>query len=83
MEDFELKIFQEEESIIFHVSEKDDLSGTLYKIELNLEDFHDLNKVFRQYDTIEELFTEFFQNLKEFKIIILKEENKINLIIFI
>ena len=84
LEDFELKIFEgEEESIIFNVSEKDDLSGTLYKIELNLEEIHDLNKVFRQYDTIYELFTEFFQNLDESKFIIEKEENKINLIIVV
>ena len=59
------------------------MSETLYKIELNLEEIHDLNRVFRQFDTIEELFTEFFQNLDESKIIIIKEENKINLIIVV
>ncbi len=83
LKDFELKIFQGEKSIIFHASEKDDLSGTLYKIELDLEKLYNLNRVFRQYNSIKDVFTDFFQKLHESKIIMKKEENKINLIIFI
>ena len=81
LKDFELIIFQGEKSIIFHASEKDDLSGVLYKIELDLEKIHNLNRQFRIYASIEDLFTDFFQKLHESKIIIKKEENKINLII--
>ncbi len=44
LKDFELIIFQGEKSIILHVSEKDDLSGVLYKIELDLEKLHNLNR---------------------------------------
>ena len=83
LKDFELKIFQGEKSIIFHASEKDDLSGTLYKIELDLENLYNLNRVFRQYNSIKDVFTDFFQKLHESKIIMKKEENKINLIIII
>ena len=83
LKDFELIIFQGEKSIILHVSEKDDLSGVLYKIELDLEKLYNLNRVFRQYNSIKDVFTDFFQKLHESKIIMKKEENKINLIIFI
>ena len=63
LKDFELKIFQGEKSIIYHVSEKDDLSGTLYKIDLDLENLYNLNRVFRQYNSIKDVFSNFFQKL--------------------
>ena len=62
LKDFELIIFQGEKSIILHVSEKDDLSGVLYKIELDLEKLHNLNRQFRIYTSIKEVFTDFFKN---------------------
>ena len=60
LKEFELTIFQGEKSIIFHASEKDDLSGVLYKIELDLEKLHNLNRIFRIYTSIKEVFTDFF-----------------------
>ena len=76
---FELKIFQGEKTIIFQSSEIEDLTGTLYKAELTLEELYKLNDLFTSFKSIEKIFTRFFQRLDESKIVIKKEENKINL----
>ena len=83
LKDLELKIFQGEKSIIYHATEIEDLTGTLYKAELNLEELYNLNSIFRAYTSIEKVFTRFFQKLVESKIVIKKEENKITLTIII
>ena len=76
---FELKIFQGERTIIFHSTEIEDLTGTLYKAELTLEELYKLNFLFSSFKSIEKIFTRFFQKLDESKIVIKKDENKINL----
>lgn len=82
LKDFELKIYQGEKTIIFHATEKEDLTATLYKAELNLDELINLNRwVFKPCDSVQEVFTYIFQDMEESKIIIKKEENKINLII--
>ena len=82
LKDFELKIFQAENSIIVHVTENKDYSNTLYNAELSLDELVKLNRrIFRAFESIEDVFTEFFKTLGENNIIIKKEENKINLTI--
>ena len=82
LKDFELKIFQAENSIILHVTENKDYSNTIYNAELSLDEFVKLNKrIFCAFESIEDVFTEFFKTLGENNIIIKKEENKINLTI--
>ena len=81
--DFELKTFQGEKVIIFHITENDDLTGTIYKAELELQELYELSRLFRQFISIEEAFTLFFRQLDDSKIMIKKEENKINLIIIV
>ena len=82
LKDFELKIFQAENSIILHVTENKDYSNTLYNAELSLDELVKLNKrIFCAFESIEDLFAEFFETLGENNIIIKKEENKINLTI--
>ena len=76
IKDFELKIFQAERSIIYHATEIKDLTGTLYKTELDLDKLCKLNSIFRAFDSVEKVFRR-FQKLDESKIIIKKEENKI------
>ena len=76
IKDFELKIYQSERSIIYHATEIKDLTGTLYKTELDLDKLCKLNRLFRAYDSVEEVF-ENLQKLEESKIIIKKEENQI------
>lgn len=77
--DFELKIIQGEKTIIFNSSEIEDLSATLYKAELTLEDLYKLNDLFSSFKSIERVFTRFFQKLDESKIVIKKEDNQIHL----
>ena len=79
LKDFNLKIFQGEKSIIYNVKEVEDLTDTLYKGESSLEELYNLKRVFRQFVSIEEVFTLFFKALDESKIIIKKEDNTINL----
>ena len=82
LKDFELRIFQGEKSIIFHITEKEDFTATLYKAELNIDELIKLNRrIFSSFNSVEEVFTDFFKVLEESKIIITKEENKINLTI--
>lgn len=77
---FSLKIFQAEKSIFFHVKEIGDIGDTLYKTEISFEDFYSLNRIFKMYNSTEELFTLLFKNYKESDIDIIKKDNKINLI---
>ena len=82
LKDFELKIFQAENSIIVHVTENKDYSNTLYNAELSLDELVKLNRrIFSAFESIEDVFTEFFKTLGENNITIKKEENKINLTI--
>ena len=76
-QEFELTIYQGERKIIFRCSEIKDLSGTLYKAELTLDELYKLNNLFRAFQSIESIFTDFFQNFDESKIIFKKEDNKI------
>ena len=76
-QEFELTIYQGERKIIFRCSEIKDLSGTLYKAELTLDELHKLNALLRGFQTIEKIFTSFFQKLDESQITIKKEDNKI------
>ena len=76
-QEFELTIYQGERRIIFRSSEIKDLSGTLYKAELTLDELYKLNNLLRGFQSIESIFTDFFQNFDESKIIFKKEDNKI------
>ena len=76
-QEFELTIYQGERKIIFRCSEIKDLSGTLYKAELTLDELYKLNNLLRGFQSIESIFTDFFQNFDESKIIFKKEDNKI------
>ncbi len=78
-EEFNLKIFEGKNSIIFHGRIKDDLSESVYIEETDFEEFHNLNKFFKQYTSVNELFSLLFQTLDEKEIIISKTENRIKL----
>lgn len=73
LKDFELKIIKGEKSIIYHTIELEDLTATLYKAELSLDDLYNLNSLFRAFNTIEKIFNGLFQKLDESKIVIKKE----------
>ena len=78
-DNFNLKIFEGKNSIIFHARLINDLSETLYTEETDFEEFHNLNRFFKQYSTIDELFTLLFETLEENEILMTKIENRIKL----
>ena len=75
---YNIKIIQSEKGIIFITNEINDILDIKYKIELNLEEFHNLNRLFRQYISVEELFTLDCKSLKEHEITINKQDKNIN-----
>ena len=82
LKDFELKIFQAENSIILHITENKDYSNTIYNAELSLDELKKLNqRIFGSFKKIGDVFAEFFETLGENNITIKKGENKINLTI--
>ena len=81
--EFNLKIFQGKNSIIFHAKLIGDLSEVLYTEETDFEEFHNLNRFFKQYSSIDELFTLLFETLEDNEIIISKAEKRIKLSIMV
>ena len=77
--DFNLIIYKAQNSIIFHAKLIDDLSELLYTEETDFEEFHNLNRFFKQYSTIDELFTVLFETLDDKEINISKAEKRIKL----
>ena len=78
-DEFNLKIFQAKNSIIFHARLINDLSEMLYTEETDFEEFHNLNRFFKQYGAIGELFNLLFETLEDNEIKISKSENIIKL----
>ena len=76
---FSLKVYKGDKSIFFHVKEIGDIGDTLYKAESSLENFHKLNRIFRQFLSTEELFSFYFQMYNEKDISISKGDKKIKL----
>lgn len=74
-----LKIFQTEKEIIFHVKEEEDISDISYTKTSNIDEFYNINRYFKQFESVEELFSIVFKELKESEIIINKKDNKLNL----
>ena len=60
---YSIKISKLNDEIELLITEKSSLSST-YKVSLNAENFHELNKFFRQFDTVEEIF-EYFNDLED------------------
>ena len=77
LKDFNLKIIKGENLIIYHVKEIEDLADTLYKGESSIKELYDLKKIFKQFDSIEDVFNHFLQPLEESKIAIKKDDNKV------
>ena len=74
---YDLKIFQTQKTISFYVKEKSEINEKKYKKEIILEEFYNINKFFRQYLSLEELFTNLFKNLKNSEITISENNNQI------
>ena len=74
-----LKIYQGDKLIYFHMKEIGDIVDTLYKAESSLESFYNINRIFRQFLSTEELLSFYFQSYNEEEIGVLKKDKKIKL----
>ena len=77
------KIYQTEKTIMFIINEINDILNIKYKSEFTLQEFYNLNRIFRQYISLEELFNLYFKSLKEDEIIIKKQDKNIKLSLLI
>ena len=80
---FNLKIIQGEKSIIFNAKIENDIGNLLYTEETDFEEFHNLNRFFRQYESVDELFTILFQTLEEKEMIICKKDGNVKFSILV
>ena len=60
---YTIKISKLREELEILITEQSSLSST-YKVSLNIENFHKINKFFRQFDTVEEI-VEYFNDLED------------------
>ena len=74
---YNLKIFQKNQTLLFNIKIIDDIDNKIYKKEMTLEQFHNLNLYFRQYRTCIELFNNLFYNLEKKDINAIKENDSI------
>ena len=80
---YNIKIIKTEKSILFLINEINDILNVKYKNELTLEEFYSLNRIFRQYISLEELFNLYFKSLKEEEIIINNQNKEMKLSLLI
>ena len=78
-DEFNLKVYQGKNSIIFHARILKDLSETLYNEETDFEEFCNLNQFFKKFSSIAEIFAILFENVKKNEIIVKKAEKRVNL----
>ena len=73
---YQIKIIKQSDAIIFNATEIGDVKGTLFELRLKLNDFVKVDKYFRQFDSIDEIYLDISTKTNdEIKI----EENEKNL----
>ena len=82
---YNLKIYYQDKlnSILFKVKIVGDFTEIIYTNTLTLENFYNLNRFFRQYISIEEIYNLFFKNLNNKDLSLLKNKNIIHLNFFV
>lgn len=82
---YNLKIYYQDKlnSILFKVIIVGDFTEIIYTNTLTLENFYNLNRFFRQYISIEEIYNLFFKNLNNKDLSLLKNKNIIHLNFFV
>ena len=76
---YKLLIIKEKDEIILESNIQDDIYDNRYKINICLKQFYNNKKIFRKYGSINDIYFNYFNNIKEKDIIILLNENKIEL----
>ena len=75
---YKIILLKGENSIIFNVTEIGDIKGTLYKNEVSFNKFEKMDKYFRQFDNIEEIYLDLSRR-KDNEIKVEEIENNIKL----
>ncbi len=78
---FLLNMSKSKDNIIFTAKKKDSHNNIQYIKVASLKDFYDSNKYYYQYETIEELFTQFILDLQNNEIEISFDNNNVNMTI--
>ena len=76
---YNIKISKTNENIILQTTIEKDMFEIIYKKEMSLEQFHNLNNFWKIYTTIDKLFSDFFEQLEKEEILISKIGNNIEL----
>lgn len=80
MQSYNLKIYQGKNSILFQIKNTNNINDTIYKKEVLLEYFYNLNINFRKFKTYEQLFKDSFGHFSKENILIFNENSIINFI---
>ena len=76
---YKLIIIKENDEIILESNIMDDIFDRQYQININLKQFYNINKIFRENKSINDIYSKYFNNIKEKDIIINLNNNKIEL----
>ena len=76
---YKLLIIKEDDEIILKSNIIDDIFDNQYILNINLIQFYNMNKIFKEYKSINDIYIKYFNNIKEEDIKINIENNKIKL----
>ena len=76
---YRLLIIKEEDEIILKSNIIDDIYYNQYILNINITQFYNLNKKFKEYKFINDIYLKYFNNIKEEDIKIYLENNKIKI----
>ena len=74
---YNLTIMKENDEIIFKSNIINNIWDTQYLLNVNLKDFYSISKTFREYKSINNIYSQFFNNINKEKIGISSNDNKI------
>ena len=75
---YKIKFIKGENSIIFNATEIGDIKGTLFKNEVSFNKFEKMDKYFRQFDNIDEIYLD-LSSKKDYEIKVEEIENNLKL----
>ena len=77
---YTIKIINSNKYLIFEIKSINDFLEINYKNEYIFEELSQIDNFFKSFKSIEEIYTEFFQNIKNKQITILENEYKIKIV---
>ena len=74
---YNLEIIKEDDEITFKSNLINNIWDIKYIINLDIKGFYEINEAFRKYDSINEVYSKYFKDIKKEQISITSNENKI------